>query len=537
LQLGLAAGERPADRALVGGRVLNVFTGAIEQGAVGIADGRIAWVESEPGPARETIDVEGGIVVPGLVDAHCHIDHLCTPSAFVEAAALRGTTAAVADTHLLVTHVPPQSLAGIVGALERAPMKLLWGAPPPGDTRRPGLPGPDAAHRGRVSALPGVSGSGELTAWRQLLAGEAESIDFVATLAAEGLRVDGHAPGASARTLSRLLAAGVTSDHEALTGDDLERRVRLGLWTMVRHSTLRPDGVELGGAIAARGLPHDRILLTGDNVSPRDLPYGHLDRVVRKVVEGGVDAVAAIRMATLHPAVYLGLDAHLGAVTPGRCADVVVVDDVRDFRPRLVLCDGVPVRAGAAGGGPVDWGALRVGLTAAPLTAARLAEVCRAGPPIRLDGVLARRADTPGDAYVALVSREGTWLCGTMIAGVDLRALATSLTGTQDVLLLGRDAEALVAAYERVLALGGAMACADDELPLPVFGHLSTEPVPELAAALARFERSAAYPPGLPQVEFLSTFLTTAGLPGIVLTADGVLDVRRHEVLAPVVPV
>jgi adenine deaminase len=534
----VAGGTEPADLALTGGLVLNVFTGRTTPASVGISGGRIAWVGDPPAPALREHDLEGGTVVPGLIDPHCHADLLCTPSAFAQAAARAGTTTAVVDTHTPSFWLADEPLAAAMDVLEDLPMKFLWGVRPARDSG--GLADDAAlppARLERLLARPGVAGAGELTAWRALLDGDARLEGFVTAVTDAGLNVDAHAPGASPATLARLVAAGITSDHEAINGDELAARVELGLWTIVRHSSLRADGVELGRAIAERQLPTARLLLTADGLIPQDLARGHLDTVVRKVVEGGVAPVDAIRMATVNAATYLGLDAHLGSVAPGRCADLVVVDGLDAFAPRQVMTDGRLLDRDAAPDGRIDWGAMRIAMAAAPVTAATIRAVCEPAPPIRMGAVVARLADAPAAAaegpptYVAMVARDGKTIVGTTTRDFDVRAVASSVTAMMDVLLMGTDPEAMAAAYAHVVRSAGGLSCPAGDVPLPTLGSMTDLPIDELAHALEQFERDAGLPAGGPPFSYRTLFLTLPALPGVCLTMDGLLDVKSGRLL------
>lgn len=538
----MSRGEEPADLLLTGARVLNVFTGQIRPAAVAIAAGRIAAVDTESRSARQRHDLEGALIVPGLIDAHCHADMLCTPSDFLEAVALRGTTTVVLDTVTLTTHLDDAAMGAVMDGLATAATKVLWGLRATGDA---GTATGDAQTLplARLRALlrrDDVSGAGELTGWRAVLEGDRRLAGFLAEVADAGLRIDGHAPGASARTLAQQVALGITSDHEAIDGDELERRVALGLWTMLRHSSLRPDGVTLGRAVAELGLETRRLLLTCDGVLPPELAHrGHLDETVRRVVEGGIDAVEAVRMATLHPATYLGLDAHLGAVAPGRCADLVVTDDLADLRARRVMADGRWVTPGSASGGALDWAAMKLPITLGKLGADVLERLCESAPPLKLHGVLARRAPAAARAgraaLLALVARDGSWAVGTTIDDIDVRGVASTFTGSRDVLLVGRDPGAMLGAYAEVVRLGGGMACPGASIALPTFGHLRPGPIDRLAAELEAFDRAAGVP-AWPPFAYLTTFLSLPGLPGVCLTPDGLTDVRSGERLAAPTP-
>jgi adenine deaminase len=530
--VAVAAGGAPADLVITGGRVLNVFTGELSRADIGIVAGRIAWVGEAPAGAgaRQAREVGGRTIVPGLIDPHCHVDLMCTPSAFAAAAVRRGTTTIVADTYGLARWLDDEQLCSVLRALGRAPMKMLWGiraSLAAGGAED--LPGHSSERLSGLLRWPAVAGAGEVTAWPALLAGDARLERFVTEVLDQGLNVDAHAPGASSRTLGRLAAAGLSSDHEAIDGGELLTRVELGFWTMVRHSSLRPDGVTLGHAIATRPIPTERLMLTADGVMPKDLLGGHVDRVVRAVIEGGVAPIAAVRMATLHPAVYLGLDAHLGSIAPGRCADLLIVEDLERFQPEQVMCDGRFVDGGEELDDGIDWSAMRLPMSPARLDAGTLVEVCRQGPQLHLDGITARPADGAGTAeriYVALVARDGRSIVGTTIDTLDTRAVASSLTGSADALLMGRDPEAMIECYRCLVQMGGGLACPGDALAMPVLGSLSEEPVEVFSERLARFVEIAGVPDAPIPFSSRSSFLTLPALPGVCLTTEGIIEVR-----------
>src|SRR3954453_17019904 len=387
----VAGGDEAADPALDDARVLNVFTGRIEAASVAIAHGRVARVGT-PGEARTREDVGGALVIPGLIDANTHVDMLCLADAFLLEVARHGVTTVVADAVMFQTHLDDPSAA--FAALRELPAKALWGLRSSLDL------GDRDADRRRLplDALvmqldhEDVIAGGEVVAWRDAIAGDTRLSGFLAAATDARTRLDGHAPGASARSLAMMTALGVTSDHEAIDGDELERRVELGLWTMLRHSSLRPDAQALPRAVVERGLDSRRLLLTADGVLPGQLVRdGHVDETLRRVIAGGIDPVEAIRMATLHPATYLGLDAHLGSIAVGRCADLVLIDSLTEPRAQRVMVDGRWLDA-------VDWPRAELphaGTPIAPLTltAAELRARCESGPRLRLEGVFARRDD------------------------------------------------------------------------------------------------------------------------------------------------
>ncbi|ADU51463.1 Adenine deaminase [Thermaerobacter marianensis DSM 12885] len=181
-----------------------------------------------------------------------------------------------------------------------------------------------------------------------------------------GLPVDGHAPGASARTLAALAAAGVGDCHESIRPEEVLDRVRAGLFAILRHSSLRPDLPELIAAAReafARGFGH-RLALTTDGPTPAMVQEGFIDLALRIVMDGGLEPAQAYQMVTVNPAAYLGLDRYLGAVAPGRLADLNLLARPDDPVPVEVWIDGRPVaREGRLleEPAPLDWTALGMG--------------------------------------------------------------------------------------------------------------------------------------------------------------------------------
>lgn len=540
-----ARGRRAADLVIRGGRILEVHTGQLLHADLGIQDGRICWhAPPRDGDANAEIEVDGAVLVPGLIEPHGHPDILYTPSALARAVALTGTTAVCADTAFLTLALDDADLISVLDGLSQASVKFFWAlrggldGVASDEARRLGLPRLERL----LSARSDVTSSGEMTTWPALLAHDQRLRSFVDVVLDQGLRVDGHAAGASAATLTAMLAAGIQSDHEAMSGADLAVRIEAGLWTMVRHSSLRPDGQALGAAIVERDLPTDRLMLTVDGPVPGDVAEGYVDTAVRRVMDAGLPPATAIRMATLQPATYLGLDGHLGSLAVGRCADILVVDDLAAFRPQSVFCDGQQIDGTSVTGGFERWESARsvVPLRRAPLTAALLADVCRSGPRVRFQGIVTRPAtdkDANGsDTLVALVGAGGNWICGMTAVNLDVAALASTFTGSRDVLLIGHDLDQLLGCYAQVVDAGGGLATPGHFVGLPVLGTMSDMEVSALAGALGSLEQELDLPDDLPPLAYLLLFASLAVLPDIRVTPRGVLEVKTGTQLAPVHP-
>jgi adenine deaminase len=555
---GLAAvarGDRPADRYLRGGRLVNVYTGETYPANVAIRGERIAYVgvrDDMVGPRTEVIDAAGHLLVPGYIEPHAHPVNLVTPAALARHVLPLGTTAIVGDNISLYLPVGEAGFRRAVAALDRAPLRFYWMVRPHGQSAARGeqrhFPLPVLR---RLLALPSVLAVGEVTRWPDVYAGHLPTLARLGLAPARGKRIEGHTAGARPERLAVLAAAGLTSDHEPITAEEALARARLGIAVMLRESSLRPDLRALlepfvrGGALG-------RLMLTSDGSMPAHVArHGFVDHLVRIALEAGVAPVDAYRLVTLNPATYYGRDADLGAVAPGRFADVLLLRDLAEPRPALVVARGrVAARDGqllasvpeppwrriftarATGFGrrwrarPEDFA-----LPAGPLPAMRLASAVIT----RLE----TRAAAPGDVCAALVDRGGRWIAATALAGFApaLDGLAATLSTDYQLVALGRRPASVAVAVNRVLALGGGIVLAEGdrvifELALPVGGLMSPRPLAETAAreeelrALLEARGYAFHEP-----LFTILFLAADFLPEVRLSSRGVWDVRRRRVL------
>ena len=561
--IAVARGARAADRYVRGGVLLNVYTGERYPANVAIAGERIAYVggrDDMVGRGTEMIDAAGATLVPGYIEPHAHPWNLATPSVLARHVLPLGTTTMVAD------NLPLYWLGGLRGferaarALAAGPLKFYWMVRPHGQSR-----GPDEDRRfsrrdlDRMLASPWTLAAGEVTRWPDAAAGRPALLDRLALAIARGKRVEGHTAGASAERLPALAAAGLTSDHEPITAQEALDRARQGIALMLRHSSLRPD---LRGLLApfVQSGALGRLMLTTDGSTPAFIEeHGFVDGLVRLAMEEGVPPVEAYRMVTLNPATYYGRDADLGGIAPGRYADVLLLPDLREPRPRAVIARGRMVaRDGRllARIGEPPWARIFPGGRSArpgPAGFDRRARVSAADftlpagplPVLRMVSAVITAVEerplAPGDLHAALLDRRGAWITTTAVAGLapDLDGLAATLSTDYQVLAFGRSRESMALAVNRVLERRGGVALVDGdrvvfELPLPVGGLMSTRPLGELASAereLLALLRARGYPFHAPLYTLF--FASADFLPSARLTARGVWDVKRARVLRP----
>ncbi len=554
-----------------GARVWSPFTGEVTPGDVAVCGDRIARVGPWGGPLEGTEVVEAGglVAVPGYVEPHTHPWPFANPLSLGEAAACRGTTCLVFDDLLLHLALGTRRLEALTRALSAASLPhVFWVARMASQSRFEGEEGLFSAENvGRLLAAPHFLATGEMTRWTDFLDPERAPrlLGIVEQARAAGRFSDGHTAGASARRLPALAATGMRSCHEAITAAEALDRLRQGLWVLLRNSSLRLDLPALLPALERTGFT-DRFCYTTDGAKAHHVQaVGLTDHLIRLALEAGVPASTAYRMATLNPATFLGLDQDVGAVAPGRVADINLLSELEDPTPDVVLCHGrVVARDGrlqvpppsegfpwdelyAGGEPPVPLWAPSDFLLPAdapdPFPAARLenAVITREEPVAlgpRGDGRWPRDA---GALVLALTDRSGEWVTRGVVLGFapGLRALATTYTTNAGVLALGADPDAMAAAVERLREIGGGMVVAPArgdprEFPLPLAGIQRAGGFDGAAAMAGEFQEvlvRCGYGHADPNYTLL--FLCCDFLPDLRATQEGWVRIKTGEVLLP----
>lgn len=548
----MARGDEPCDLVLTGGRVLSVFTREWLEVDVAIAEGTIVGLGSYRG--RERRDVAGSYIVPGLIDPHLHIESSkLTPDRFAEAVVPQGTTAVVADPHEIANVLGTDGVHWLIDATDAIDLDVFVMAP---------SCVPASAHESPRRPL----GRGDLESLlrRRRTLGVAEMMNFPAVVAGDpaelgkletGLteHVDGHAPGLAGHALNAYVAAGIGSDHEATTLEEALEKRRLGMWVMLREASNARNLRDLLPMVRSHG--PERCMFCTDDREPTSLAEeGHLNQMLRVAVAEGIAAEEALVMATLHPAEYHGLR-HLGAIAPGRQADLLLLDDLRDFVPRAVLKRGREPRFPLSGA--PEWvrqtmhvGPLRLDMLAIPgdggsdiraigVVPGQLLTRCRRRRPVVREGRLV--ADPDRDlAKIAVIERHhasGRVGLG-FVTDLGLRAGAFASTVAHDahnLVVVGVDDADMVRCAGRLTELGGGVVVVRDgevvgELALPVAGLMSDRPLAEVASRLrAMEERLTEVGVRVPSPFMALSFLALSVIPELKITDRGLIDVNSSR--------
>ena len=564
--MNVASGIEPADLVITGGRIFNVFTGEILDGfSVAIKHGRIAYVgiDAENGMGKDTtlIDAGGKTLIPGLIDGHTHMAWMNTPEEFLKLAMTGGTTTIITEIF------EPCPVAGITGILElldamqHQPVKIFATAPAMVSISRR-TRGMSAQDLETLLLRPDVLGLGE-SYWQGVLQNPDIYLpQFEKTLAFRKT-LEGHSAGASEKKLNAYAATGISSCHEPIKAGEALDRLRLGMVVMVREGSVRRE-LEAISEIKNYGADLRRMILVSDGISAVDLKkYGYMESIVQKAIDLGFRPEDAIRMATLNVAEHFSLDGQIGAIAPGRYADILMIPDINMIRPEIVISNGIiisknghalveprPHRFSSQSRSSVKLGRVFTSKDFAIDASSgqssqkiRLMEmvtdlVTREGimelPVIRgqiqadisldiLKIAAIDRAVVPGDLFMGFIRGFGL-SCG---------AVAVSATwDSADIIVIGADDADMTIAVNRLHALqGGVVVCEGGkiraELGLPIFGVISDLPVDTVAAAIEDITKTLSAM-GVPHPDPIKTAatMTSAAIPFFKICEEGYVRMK-----------
>ena len=562
----VAAGRKLGTHLFNNARVLNVFTGTVDETHVLLAGKLIAGVSDvfKDAEADETVDLAGRYLAPGLIDGHVHLESsLVTPAAYAAAAVPRGVTGVVCDPHEIGNVAGVPGIHWLLESSEGLPLDV-WVTAPSCVPSTPLETSGATLGLGEVEALlehPRVVGLAELMSFPAVMAGDEETLQKVLLAEARGKTLEGHAPGLTGRDLQTYLAAGMASDHEATTFEEGLEKLRAGVFLMVREGSVTRNFAALLPLVNPRH--GDRVGFVTDDRLPHDLlDEGGVDCLVRGAIEAGVDPVYAVRCSSLNTARHYRLPRR-GAIAPGYFADLVVVDDLGTFHAAEVYKDGVRV---AAGGELVTPLVPKEVNASAVLNTVRLPELTEGSFRLEPPSGLARCirpvpyqvlteevqvtpkvvgsevvADTERDLLkLVCVERHGKngGIGVGLVTGFGLKRGALASTVGHDhhnLLAVGVADKDLLLACKRLETLGGGFVAVAEgrvlaELPLPLAGLVTDEPLERVREKLDGLERAAAALGNrLPSPFMTLSFLGLAVIPALRLTDVGLVDVLKSE--------
>ena len=349
LLVDVAMGRKKADLVIKNASLVNVNSGEIlENQDVAITKDRIALVgDADPtiGPNTEKIDAAGKYLVPGFIDGDVHEESaMISLSQFARAVVPHGTTTVVLDPHEIVNVLGAAGLRSFLDEAKHAPLKALVTFP----SCVPSAPGLETSGT-TISSVdietamqtPGVIGLGEMMDYPAVLSCKESVHEILAVTLKAGRILEGHAVDLPNQPLAAYVAAGMTSCHECTTKDQVNSKVRLGMYVHIREGAIDLDLAATIRSVTEDGLDPRQILLTADDRDPGTLlEKGHMDHTIRRAIECGVDPIKAFQMATLNMAQHYECARQIGSISPGRYADIAILDDIRSVSVNAVIADG-----------------------------------------------------------------------------------------------------------------------------------------------------------------------------------------------------
>ena len=572
--IDVAAGRAAADTVVRGVAWVNVHTREVIEGAdIAIAEGRFASCGPDAsaaiGPDTEVIDAGGQYAVPGLCDAHMHVESgMLTPAEFARAVIPHGTTTMFADPHEIANVLGLEGVRMMHDEAQMQPVNLFMQMP----SCAPSAPGLETTGReigpedvAEAMTWPGIIGLGEMMNFPGVVTGDAKMLAEMAETQRAGKIVGGHYASPDLTGLAAYAAGGPADDHEGTREADAVARVRLGMAAMLRLGSAWYDVAAQITAVTEKGLdPRGFILCTDDCNAGTLVHDGHMDRVVRHAIECGCDPLVAIQMATLNTATHFGLQRELGSVAPGRRADLILTDDLRALPIRRVLARGATVavdgecladcphyawpaaaRQTVKVGRTVEPGDFRVAAPAgANRVRARVIGVVENQAPTRAlsaelpvqDGAVVPEGEV---ARVALVERHrgrGEVTSG-FVSGFGYRGrMAIASTVAHDshhMIVVGTSEADMAAAANRLAEVGGGVTLFRDGeeaalVELPIAGLMSDRPAAEVAAkARALGEAIRAAGCTMNNAFMQHSLLALVVIPELRISDLGLVDVTR----------
>jgi len=569
--VNVAKGEIPADLLLCNGKLVNVYIGEILEGlSVAIKGKKISCIGKDlrytVGSHTQVIELDGMVILPGLIDAHTHILMYSPLHEIVKYAIKGGTTTIITEAIELGF---PYGILGIESFLDwikDQPIKIYSTIPvmhslsPSSKQKAISL-----SDLRRLLKNKKVLGLGE-TIWNYILNWDQRTYEFIAETLSMGKIVEGHGAGAKEKALCAFASSGISSCHESINTSDVLNRLKLGLYAMIREGDIRRELSNIS-EIGYINIDLRRCILVSDGLAPKTLIKGYMNLILQKAIEVGFDPVKAIQMVTLNPAEHFRLDHLIGGIAPYRYADVVIVPDLKHITPEYVISNGeivlekgdivtkcrVPVYLKSKFSSvslpllkPEDFviysknrqkkAKLRVIHLVTPLvTKEEIHEFIAKDGQIEVD----LEKDILKVAVLTETNGQMKKFVG-LVKGFGLKRGAIATSAVWDaclILVIGADSRDMAEAVNRVVHIGGGIVVSENgkiisELNMPIGGIVSELPATEIAKKMDSIQKSLEHLGStLPDVHLSVSVLTTPYIPFLRLSEDGIFDLKKCKKL------
>ena len=347
--VSVALGNEKAEMVIEGGTLVNVATSEMYQANIAVKGERIAIVgdvEHTKGDFTQLVDARGKYLLPGLIDAHFHIEStMISPSEFSRIVLPRGNTTVVVDPSWTANVMGIRGVKLLLDQSTNCGVRILIDAPScvplaPYDLMTPGNDfGLDEINE--LLSWDNVIALGEMNDFKRVLSREYRVHSEIRAAMRAGKITNGNAPGMIGKELAAYIAAGMQSDHEATNLEEGLERLRSGIRLVIRQGSSEKNLQALVAAVTKEKLDHRHCCFCTDDKNVLDLMQeGLVDNAVRLAINEGIEPIAAVQMATLNAAEHIGIDRELGSISPGKIADILLVDDLPQLSTTLVVTAG-----------------------------------------------------------------------------------------------------------------------------------------------------------------------------------------------------
>lgn len=554
-----ARGQKKCDLVLRNAKVINVYSSEIMETDIAILDDTIVGLGKDY-RGEEEVNLKGMYVSPGFIDGHLHIESsMVEVPQFARAVVPLGTTSVVADPHEIANVLGYEGIRYMMESSKYNPLNVFFML----SSCVPSSPLETAGSELRAFDIfpflreKWVLGLAEVMNYPGVLNADPDVLDKLKIVTDK--RIDGHAPGLHGNDLNAYIAAGVESDHECTTVEEAREKLQKGMYVMLREGSGTKNLLDLLPLVTRDN--ERRCFFCTDDRHPNDiLEEGHINYMIKIAVQAGLDPITAIRMASFNTAEYYGLR-KLGAIGPGRTADLVVFDNFQDFNiyrvyknGKLVAVDGVPVyempiRPPSTIRSSVNIKWLEgnefiipargrrcrvIGVVPDQIVTEYLEADCRIN-----DGKVVSDVENDIIKIFVVERHRATGNVGRgLVKGFGLKqgAIASSIGhDSHNIIVIGVDDKDIMKAVVKINKMGGGIAVVNDEtvleaLELPIAGLMSNKPLEYVSTRMKELIQ-ATRSLGVKLEDPLMTlsFMALPVIPQLKLTDLGLVDVSKFE--------
>ncbi|QGH33259.1 amidohydrolase family protein [Gracilibacillus salitolerans] len=563
-QVAVIDGKESPTLILKNAYYLNVFLRKWLEAHIWIYHDRIVYVGSKLPTSLtdiEVVDCTGKYVVPGYIEPHAHPFQLYNPYELAMYAGQTGTTTLMNDNLPWLYLTNREKAFTLLEDFMKIPVSMYWWAR--FDSQSEINEEQEIFRDEEVQAWlqhEAVVQGGELTAWPQVMRDDDRILYWMQEAKRLRKPVEGHFPGASEHTLVKLKLLGVSSDHEALSGEEVYNRLSMGYRVGLRNSSIRPDLAKLLKELQELGInSYDFLTMTTDGSTPAFYENGIINQCIQIAIDSGVPEIEAYMMATYNAAEQFHLEERLGGIAPGRVAHLNILSEVNNATPESVIAKGKWLKKNGQlvdqhiemdwdryglGELSLDWQLTEKDLQfSMPVGLKMVNDVIMKPYPITIDANTEEITNSKDESFLMLIDREGQWRVNTIIKGFTktLGGLASSYSLTGDIILIGKSKSDLLLAFSRMKEIGGGIVLVHEgrvifELPLQIAGMMYKGKMPKLIEEDIKLKEiliDHGYQYDDPPYNLL--FLSSMHLPFVRITPLGIIDVKKKEILFPAI--